>query len=802
MSDNAISSALSSLSRSKKEFDLIAHNVANANSNDYSRLKINTSPKIHASHLGGVEISSITTDIDQTLQTQYLSRIAQDSFNEVIKEFYEQIVIQFGDPTSESNLESKLSKVFNIMNDLTTDPSSAGIQKLTVTSINDLADTFNELSNNFQDLRYQADNKISNAVEQINDLLSEAHVITTTLYSIQENSIQKSNAQEKLRLTLEKLSEYFELYQYIDDKGHYKIYTKEGDSLVGDIQYFLKYIPQSGVENFINSAQINPILLSAHDSVGNDININLELVPGGISESIKNKYHKGKLSALLNARDAILPSILNQLDSLAKNIKDNINQIHNSGTSFIPPNTLNGTNLMTLDQILGFSGKARIAIVDNDGMGIDNISALNIDFSNLDTGQGNGKANLNGIIQEINYHFNQKLSTDKSVSLGSINDIRLRSSSYNFDANPINFAVELENYSQTDANFKILSTSAVDSLGNAVNLNFDSNTFTSQSQTTSVTNPSILSLNLLPTQVNNPITITMNVNVSDTTGSHTSTLSYVIGNKLPDSINGHLNQRYAIAYKSNPLDEAIIKNPVLTSPVMSAQLVNQDNGLITIEETLGVLQLTTTNESYRIAIDNLSSIQQGDINNNIIGSGYNFSYYTGLNDLLVRGDNPVNWNNVKNTSLFLKVRDDISTNAGYFAQGILQETVDYSQPNNKTYKFNTSQSNIDNLQRMQLVADQNIYYASVGGLPASQTTFSKYSASIIGLFSSLYSRAELSYEESSLIKSALGDKLQNIRGVDVNQEMANMIIFQQSFAASAKIVQAIREMNETLLSIL
>jgi len=56
--------------------------------------------------------------------------------------------------------------------------------------------------------------------------------------------------------------------------------------------------------------------------------------------------------------------------------------------------------------------------------------------------------------------------------------------------------------------------------------------------------------------------------------------------------------------------------------------------------------------------------------------------------------------------------------------------------------------------------------------------------------------------QSKTMREAFFDKIQGSRGVDVNEEMANMIIFQQSFSASAKALQYVKEIMDMLISVL
>ena len=61
--------------------------------------------------------------------------------------------------------------------------------------------------------------------------------------------------------------------------------------------------------------------------------------------------------------------------------------------------------------------------------------------------------------------------------------------------------------------------------------------------------------------------------------------------------------------------------------------------------------------------------------------------------------------------------------------------------------------------------------------------------------------AESRYEDSSALKAELSARVKNDSGVNIDEELANMILFQNAFNASARLVATTREMFEELLSI-
>jgi len=62
-------------------------------------------------------------------------------------------------------------------------------------------------------------------------------------------------------------------------------------------------------------------------------------------------------------------------------------------------------------------------------------------------------------------------------------------------------------------------------------------------------------------------------------------------------------------------------------------------------------------------------------------------------------------------------------------------------------------------------------------------------------------RAERAAQSAESLKSSADQKRADVEGVSLDEELANMTIFQQSYNASARLLQTAKELTDTLLSI-
>ena len=93
---------------------------------------------------------------------------------------------------------------------------------------------------------------------------------------------------------------------------------------------------------------------------------------------------------------------------------------------------------------------------------------------------------------------------------------------------------------------------------------------------------------------------------------------------------------------------------------------------------------------------------------------------------------------------------------------------------------------------------ETIAFADSGTLGPVETTLSGYATVVLGdIASRASSHTALAAERSALVES-LQAKSDNLRGVNLDEEMANLMVFEQAYAASARVFGAIKDMFDTL----
>ncbi|WP_417478708.1 flagellar hook-associated protein FlgK [Maricaulis sp.] len=92
-------------------------------------------------------------------------------------------------------------------------------------------------------------------------------------------------------------------------------------------------------------------------------------------------------------------------------------------------------------------------------------------------------------------------------------------------------------------------------------------------------------------------------------------------------------------------------------------------------------------------------------------------------------------------------------------------------------------------------------FDAAGSINAANSSLQDYAARLAGSVGSRAARAESEAASADVLRSTAQTKRSNVEGVSLDEELAAMTLYQQSYNASARMLQAAKEMTDTLMSI-
>ncbi len=92
-------------------------------------------------------------------------------------------------------------------------------------------------------------------------------------------------------------------------------------------------------------------------------------------------------------------------------------------------------------------------------------------------------------------------------------------------------------------------------------------------------------------------------------------------------------------------------------------------------------------------------------------------------------------------------------------------------------------------------------FDAAGSINAANSSLQDYAARLAGSIGSRAARAESEAASADVLRTTAQTKRSNVEGVSLDEELASMTLYQQSYNASARMLQAAKEMTDALMSI-
>ncbi len=210
---------------------------------------------------------------------------------------------------------------------------------------------------------------------------------------------------------------------------------------------------------------------------------------------------------------------------------------------------------------------------------------------------------------------------------------------------------------------------------------------------------------------------------------------------------------------------------------------------------------------YSLAIlDNGPEADKGDATITIDADGDStaeeykgFSHFFGLNDLFQTpnqsgtGMATANQGEQTGISSTIEVRADIAANPEYLSRGALNGT-------SPDYYVGNGDGRI--AQDLAAAFAENINFDAVANGPANATTtLSGYATTMLSFSAANAASAQNTLEFESFTYQSLETKVLSYSGVNLDEELANMVIFQNAYNASARVIQTANELFDQLLNL-
>jgi flagellar hook-associated protein 1 FlgK len=97
--------------------------------------------------------------------------------------------------------------------------------------------------------------------------------------------------------------------------------------------------------------------------------------------------------------------------------------------------------------------------------------------------------------------------------------------------------------------------------------------------------------------------------------------------------------------------------------------------------------------------------------------------------------------------------------------------------------------------------DTTLKFSAAGGSAAATTSLLRYAADFGGLIARKAAAAESAKDSSASVALEVNTQRQSQEGVNLDEELINLTTYQQAFNASARLIQATKDMFDVLTNI-
>lgn len=675
----ALTNAISALQTNSQALDVTAQNISNANTEGYSRKVVEQQAVSIAGVGAGVKIAGISRIANEFLSKEMRLATSELNSNSTTSAYYSRMQDLFGSPGSNSSLSSAINDLAVLFQALSDTPEDVALRTELIGKAKLVAQQFNTMSAKIEGLRLEVDREIAASTTEVSNQLNQIQTLNLKIAEGQTLALGTSELEDQRDIAMAKISKEMEIRNFGRANGEVVIFTSSGRMLIDRTVNAITHVA---------ATQFDPGLNLAGGSISG-------IMLGGVD--VTSEITLGRIAALVEMRDKILPNLHSQIQELATSLHDEINLLHNQGIGYPGLPSITGTRNVAATDVPVWTGIVRIAVLDTSGVVVESqdidlatvtdiadlVTAINAGFA----GPTTASVNANGKFS-ITTTSTNRLALNEMTSAVTIGSETLGLSGF-LGLN--DFFATAKDYDDYRTGHQSTATTA---LGLAGTLTFSG-------------------------------------------GFGTTTVNYAAGDNLTN------------------IAANISLNGALAAQNITASVVTDGGGFR--------LRIFDTDGNNFFITDNSTLISSQDIKPRDTGITGQFAVRADLaNDpsLISRGQ----------------------LGSGAMAPGIVGLTAgDKTMVQKLSNRFNAS-----------------IDFAPTGLLAASRTTLAQYATEILALNATQANAATDTLTSREILVDSLKARIGAVAGVNLDEEMARLIILENAYAAAARVVTVTQNLFDLL----
>lgn len=342
----------------------ISHNVVNANTAGYSRQVVQANSTAINGFGTGVELGNIQRVSDRFITLRATQASSDAQFAATRQTYLDTLEGVITGASAQGGLDTVAANFFASVTELSNDPASSALKRNVVQQAQLVAETIRDTSADLTTTANDADATITADIAVINQLMRDISSLNAQVAAVNLGSSNGSNANDLKDARDTKVAQLATMLkiQVAENgtSGAARITLENGRRLVDEAGY----------------VQMKRVAGSPYQGLA----VQSVLVDGSLSSTElpidTATLTSGKLKALIDTRDTLVPNLRAQLDTFTNTFREAFNQVASQGTSVPPVRTLTsgntagnvsgvGTNLYALSDFSSLAGSTMHISVTN-----------------------------------------------------------------------------------------------------------------------------------------------------------------------------------------------------------------------------------------------------------------------------------------------------------------------------------------------------------------------------------------------------------------------------------------------------
>lgn len=304
---------------SKKSLEVTGHNIANANTEGYSRQRVHQTTNMPVTKDGvltgtGTRVKSINRVNDRFVEKRLRDSMSDGEFYKNRSEQLQQVEEIFNEIDNDG-LNKILNRFFNSFRDLANQPDNETVRSVVRDNAALVVKDFRRISSTLESISNNIDNKIQRDIEDINQDVESIATLNRKIRELEAIHEETGDLRDQRDNALKNLSEKIKVHTYQDERGNYVVTSPGLGTLVTAAQH-----QKLKAYNFDSARSSN--------GVDGAMEVFYEDRPG---QHVTKKVRRGSLEAVIGVRNGEVEDLKGTIDKIAYNFINFVNAIHRKG---------------------------------------------------------------------------------------------------------------------------------------------------------------------------------------------------------------------------------------------------------------------------------------------------------------------------------------------------------------------------------------------------------------------------------------------------------------------------------------